>query len=80
MRKENIRKIVIDARLYGLEHAGPGRYVKNLVDTLGKIDKSNERMSGSGGHLPNWVEAHFEGVGIRTKLAQITLNSGATAK
>ena len=42
MGKENIRKIVIDARLYGLEHAGPGRYVKNLVDTLGKIDKSNE--------------------------------------
>lgn len=34
-------KILIDARLYGLEHAGPGRYVKNLVDELAKIDKKN---------------------------------------
>ena len=34
-------RIVIDARLYGLEHAGPGRYVKNLIDSLNKIDKIN---------------------------------------
>ena len=34
-------KIAIDARLYGLEHAGPGRYVKNLVDCLAKIDEKN---------------------------------------
>ena len=27
-------KILIDARLYGLEHAGLGRYTKNLVDQL----------------------------------------------
>ena len=35
-------KIVIDARLYGLEHAGPGRYVKNLVDNLANIDSKND--------------------------------------
>jgi len=34
--------ILIDARLYGLEHAGPGRYVMNLVDELARIDRSNE--------------------------------------
>lgn len=34
-------KILIDARLYGLEHAGLGRYVLNLVDELAKIDQIN---------------------------------------
>ncbi|HJX46077.1 MAG TPA: glycosyltransferase family 1 protein [Patescibacteria group bacterium] len=34
-------KIVIDARLYGLENAGLGRYVINLVKELSKIDKEN---------------------------------------
>lgn len=34
-------KIVIDGRLYGLENAGLGRYVINLVDQLSKIDKQN---------------------------------------
>lgn len=34
-------KIVIDGRLYGWEHAGPGRYVKNIIDTLCKIDDKN---------------------------------------
>jgi len=34
-------KIVIDARLYGLEHAGLGRYVINLIRELEKIDKEN---------------------------------------
>jgi glycosyltransferase involved in cell wall biosynthesis len=42
MKKKSIGKIVIDGRLYGWEHAGPGRYVKNLIDSLCKIDKSNE--------------------------------------
>ena len=35
-------KILIDARLYGLENAGLGRYTMNLVNELQKIDKENE--------------------------------------
>jgi glycosyltransferase involved in cell wall biosynthesis len=34
-------KIVIDARLYGLEHRGLGRYLVELIDALGKIDREN---------------------------------------
>lgn len=34
-------KIVIDARMYGLENTGIGRYVTNLVNELAKIDESN---------------------------------------
>jgi len=35
-------KILIDARLYGLEHGGPGRYVINLLKEIGILDKKNE--------------------------------------
>ena len=35
-------KILIDARLYGLENAGLGRYLINLIDSLEKIDSKNE--------------------------------------
>jgi glycosyltransferase involved in cell wall biosynthesis len=35
-------KILIDARLYGLENAGLGRYVINLIKELQKIDRKNE--------------------------------------
>lgn len=35
-------KILIDARLYGLEHAGIGRYVNNLVANLPLVDKKNK--------------------------------------
>ena len=35
-------RIVIDARLYGLENAGLGRYAINLIDELEKIDVKNE--------------------------------------
>lgn len=35
-------KVLIDARLYGLENTGLGRYVINLVDGLTNIDKENE--------------------------------------
>jgi glycosyltransferase involved in cell wall biosynthesis len=35
-------KIVIDGRLYGLEHAGLGRYVLNLVNRLAVIDHKNQ--------------------------------------
>src|SRR3972149_1631873 len=34
-------KIVIDGRLYGLENAGLGRYVMNLVDNLARLDRKN---------------------------------------
>ena len=33
-------KIGIDARFWG--HAGPGRYVKNLILNLEEIDRGNE--------------------------------------
>ncbi len=33
--------IGIDARLYGLKHAGIGRYIQNLVNQLAKIDNQN---------------------------------------
>lgn len=35
-------KVLIDARLYGLENAGLGRYVINLLGELAKIDSQNE--------------------------------------
>ncbi|OGM31246.1 hypothetical protein A2630_04455 [Candidatus Woesebacteria bacterium RIFCSPHIGHO2_01_FULL_44_10] len=35
-------KILIDARLYGLENAGLGRYVMNLVRQLQKLDSENK--------------------------------------
>ncbi|MFC1653816.1 glycosyltransferase family 4 protein [Patescibacteria group bacterium] len=35
-------KIGIDARMYGLEHAGIGRYVINLVNEAIKIDRKNQ--------------------------------------
>jgi glycosyltransferase involved in cell wall biosynthesis len=35
-------KIGIDARLYGLENAGIGRYITNLVDQLVETDSSNQ--------------------------------------
>lgn len=35
-------KILFDARLYGLENAGIGRYVMNLVNELARIDHKNE--------------------------------------
>lgn len=35
-------KILIDARLYGLENAGLGRYTLNLLESLKKIDRRNK--------------------------------------
>jgi glycosyltransferase involved in cell wall biosynthesis len=35
-------KILIDGRLYGLENAGLGRYVINLIDQISKLDIKNE--------------------------------------
>jgi glycosyltransferase involved in cell wall biosynthesis len=35
-------RIAIDARLYGLENAGIGRYVMNLINQIEKLDKENE--------------------------------------
>lgn len=35
-------KILIDARLYGLENAGLGRYVMNLIAQLQKVDRKNK--------------------------------------
>lgn len=35
-------KIAIDARLYGLEHAGIGRYLIHLIEKLVQVDKKNQ--------------------------------------
>jgi len=35
-------KIGIDARFYGIHHTGIGRYVQNLIISLGKKDKQND--------------------------------------
>ena len=35
-------RIAIDARMWGLRHAGIGRYVENLVTNLIKLDKKND--------------------------------------
>jgi glycosyltransferase involved in cell wall biosynthesis len=35
-------RIAIDARLYGLENAGIGRYVMNLINQIEKLDKENK--------------------------------------
>lgn len=35
-------KIVIDARMYGTEYTGIGRYIKNLVDNLQKQDRKTK--------------------------------------
>lgn len=35
-------KILIDGRLYGLENAGLGRYLINLVEEIGNVDSENE--------------------------------------
>lgn len=62
-------KILIDARLYGPEHTGNGRYTMNLVQSLSKIDYENEYVILLKGEkikevsLPkNWtkVEADFK--------------------
>ena len=37
-------KIAIDARLYGLENAGLGRYIMNLVQELTRIDRKNKYL------------------------------------
>jgi len=34
-------KIAIDARLYGLENAGIGRYIMNLINQIERLDKKN---------------------------------------
>lgn len=36
------KKILLDARFYGLENAGLGRYTINLIENLAKIDYENE--------------------------------------
>ena len=35
-------KILIDARLYGLENAGIGRYVMRLVQEIHQLDQKND--------------------------------------
>ena len=37
-------RILIDARMYGTEHTGIGRYLIDLVSNLQKVDKKNEYL------------------------------------
>ena len=39
-----IRKILIDARMYGLENAGIGRYLINLIDGLKALDREDNYL------------------------------------
>lgn len=39
-----MKKILIDARMYGLENAGIGRYVMNLINNLISVDKENQYL------------------------------------
>jgi glycosyltransferase involved in cell wall biosynthesis len=39
-----IKKILIDARMYGLENAGIGRYLINLIDELKNLDKERNYL------------------------------------
>jgi len=38
-------KIVIDARMYGLEHTGIGRYVLNLINQIDQVNSKNENQN-----------------------------------
>jgi len=56
-------KILIDARLYGPENTGNGRYTMNLVEELAKLDKSNhyiiflrKKYFDSLGLPENWIK------------------------
>jgi len=40
-----MKKIVIDARMYGLEHAGIGRYVTNLLKGISKLKETDLSFS-----------------------------------
>lgn len=40
-----MKTVVIDARMYGLEHAGIGRYVLNLVKEIGQLEEKRLRFS-----------------------------------
>jgi glycosyltransferase involved in cell wall biosynthesis len=37
-----VKRIGIDARMYGLAHAGIGRYIQNLIRELSLLDRSNQ--------------------------------------
>jgi len=37
-------KIIIDARMYGLEHTGIGRYILNLIDQIDKINAVEDKF------------------------------------
>lgn len=72
-------KIGIDARLYGLEHGGPGRYVIKLVEELLKLDKKNHYVlflnSAHAGEFKNRkrVKVVTTNVPIYSLFEQITL-------
>lgn len=41
-----MKKVVIDARLSGLQHAGIGRYIQSLVERLETIDRGRDELEG----------------------------------
>lgn len=60
-------RIGIDARLYGLEHAGLGRYVLKLVENVLRLDKKND-------YVLFLTSAHAAQFRPRKKLKIVTTN------
>ena len=58
-------KIVIDARMYGLENAGIGRYIINLITELAKVESRHDYfllLRRKYYHQLNFTAAHFHKV------------------
>lgn len=55
-------RIIIDARLYGIYHRGLGRYLKELVANLAKLDKTNTYLlliNPNNPELPSGLGSNF---------------------
>jgi len=63
-------RIGIDARFYGTQHTGIGRYVQNLILNIGKVDNKNEYIVFGGEELKEDVAKfkNFKWVKLETKV------------
>jgi len=60
-------KILIDARMYGLEHAGIGRYLINLIDNLKKVDYKNS-------YIILLREKYFNKLNLPSRFRKVSVN------
>jgi len=72
-------KIGIDARLYGTQHTGIGRYTKNLILNLARVDKKNQYIIFGGQEAKQDIAKfkNFKWVKLTTKpytFAEQTIN------